>query len=449
MTDPPQQPFDTRDATLRAYGDHISRGKVALLAELGIDIVLGRRDGPFFWDAYDGRRFYNCHCNGGVFNLGHRHPAVVAALRDALDRVDVGNHHLVSGWKAQLGRRLAATTGERLSGVVLSPSGSEAVDVAIKTATAVSGRRTVVSAHGAYHGHTGLAASAADARYHEPYRLDLPGFKHVRWNDLAAMDEVIGDDTALVLLETVPATLGMPLPADGYLAGVQQRCRDRGALFALDEVQTGLGRSGRMWCFEHDGVEPDIVVTGKGLGGGLYPMAATLMTPVVHSFYDDEPFVHVSSYGGSDLGCVVALAVLDVVEGPGFLERVEEVGLRLEKELAPLPCEVRRRGLFMGLKWPDDGAGALAAKACIDAGVFAVFANNDTSVLQLLPPLILDDAQVDELAGLLIGALEERPSGPKGGAGGEGLRPSSPRETKPAESTRDGVPGAERARPSA
>ena len=405
MSRPPQQPFTTRDATMQAYADHISRGKVELFEELGIDLVLGRRAGPFFWDAFDDRRFYNCHCNGGVFNLGHRNPTIVTALRDALDHIDVGNHHLVSGWKAELARRLAATTGDRLSGAVLSPSGSEAVDVAIKTATAVSGRRTIVSAHGAYHGHTGLAASAADARYHEPYGLALPGFMHVPWNDLPAMDGAITDDTALVLLETVPATLGMPMPDDGYLAGVQQLCRDRGAFFALDEVQTGLGRSGRMWCFEHDEVEPDILVTGKGLGGGLYPIAATLMTPAVHRFYDDEPFVHVSSYGGSDLGCVVALAVLDVVEEPGFLERVEEVGMRLEKELTPLPCEVRRRGLFMGLKWPDEGAGALAAAACIEAGVFAVFANNDTSVLQLLPPLTLDDAQVDELAELLVGAL--------------------------------------------
>ena len=125
----------------------------------------------------------------------------------------------------------------------------------------------------------------------------------------------------------------------------------------------------------------------------------------MHRFYDEQPFVHVSSYGGSDLGCAIALRVLDLVQAPGFLERVEEVGLRLEKELAPVRCEVRRRGLFMGLKWPDEGAGVLAAKACIDAGVFAVFANNDTSVMQLLPPLVLTDSEVDELAATLVHAL--------------------------------------------
>lgn len=401
------QPYPDLAATTAAFAEHVSRGKVEAFEALGIDIVLGRREGPFFWDAYDERRWFNCHCNGGVFNLGHRNPEILAALRDALevDEIDVGNHHLVSGWKAKLAQRLSATTGDACSGVVLTPSGSEAIEVALKTAVAVSGRRRIVSVHGAFHGHTALAASAGDARYHEPYGLGLDDFVHVPHNDLAAMDAVIDDDTAAVVLETIPATLGMPIPHDDYLPGVEALCRERGAFFVLDEVQTGLGRSGRMWCYEHDGVQPDVVVTGKGLGGGLYPIAATLMSPAVHRFYDEQPFVHVSSYGGSDLGCAIALRVLDIVEAPGFLERVEEVGLRLEKELAAVPCEVRRRGLFMGLKWPDEGAGILAAKACIDAGVFAVFANNDTSVMQLLPPLVLDDAQVDELAATLVRAL--------------------------------------------
>jgi len=401
------QPFSTRADTMQSFAAHVSRGKVEAFEELGIDIVLGRREGPFFWDAYDGRRFFNCHCNGGVFNLGHRHPAMLQALGDALDHdeIDVGNHHLVSGWKAMLGARLAATTDGRCPGVVLSPSGSEAVEVALKSAIALSGRTGIVSVRGAYHGHTALAAMAADARYHEPFGLALPGFTHVEHDDLAAMDGAIGSDTAAVILETVPATLGMAMPHDGYLAGVQRLCRERGALFVLDEVQTGLGRSGRMWCFEHDGVEPDVIVTGKGLGGGVYPIAATVMTAEVHRLYDEQPFVHVSSYGGSDIGCAVALKVLDIVEAPGFLDRVEEVGLRLEKELAALPCEIRRRGLFMGLKWPHEDAGILAAKACIDAGVFAVFANNDTSVMQLLPPLVLTDDEIDELAGMVMHAL--------------------------------------------
>jgi acetylornithine/succinyldiaminopimelate/putrescine aminotransferase len=204
----PVQPYPDLGATTAAFADHLSRGKVEAFEALGIDIVLGRREGPFFWDAFDDRRFFNCHCNGGVFNLGHRNPTIVRALHDAIDReeIDVGNHHLVSGWKARLGERLAATTRGHCPGMVFSPSGSEAVEVALKTAIAVSGRREIVSIHGAFHGHTALAASAADARYHEPYRLGLEGFVHVPYDDLGAMDAAIGDDTAAVILETIPAT---------------------------------------------------------------------------------------------------------------------------------------------------------------------------------------------------------------------------------------------------
>ena len=301
-------------------------------------------------------------------------------------------------------RRLAATTQDHCPGVVFSPSGSEAVEVALKTARVVTGRPEIISVHGAYHGHTGLAAMAGDARYHEPFGINLPDFNHLPHNDLAAMENRISDATAAVILETIPATLGMAIPHEGYLARIKEICKERGALLILDEIQTGLGRSGKFWGYEYDEVVPDLVVTGKGLGGGIYPIAATLMTPEVHKFYDDEPFVQVSSYGGSDIGCAVGLAVLDIVESPGFLARVEELGDRFEQKLS---CrgEIRRRGLFIGIKWPDEGAGILAAKACIDAGVFAVFANNDTSVLQFLPALTITDSEADEIINIVNEAL--------------------------------------------
>lgn len=399
------QPFSSREATFAAFADHVSRGKVATFEALGVDLVMGHREGPYFWDAFDGRRFVNCHCNGGVFNLGHRPPVVMRALREALEHLDVGNHHLVSGLRAELARRLAGTTDGRLSGVVFASSGSEAVDLAIKLARAVTGREGIVSAFGAYHGNTGLAAAAGDGPSRTLFGRPLPGFTQVPFDDLEAMDRAIGGTTAAVLLETIPATLGIVVPRDGYLAEVGRLCADRGALLVLDEVQSGLGRTGRIWCHEHDGAEPDMVVTGKGLGAGIYPVAATLATPAVHSFLDDHPFAHTSTFGGAEIGCAVAIAVLDVVEERGFCERVEEVGERFEKAFAPLPFALRRRGLMMGLKFPNEGDGLLAAKACLDQGVFTVFANNDTSVLQCLPPLVLTDEQVEETIGLLVSAL--------------------------------------------
>lgn len=397
----PEQPYASRAATFAAFGAHVSRGKTAMFEQYGFDVVMGERDGVTIHDAYDGRRLYNCHCNGGVFNLGHRHPAVIAALRAALDSLDVGNHHLVSGLRAHLAERLSATTAGRLPGVVFAVAGGEAIDLAIKVARATTRRRGVVSASGGYHGHTGLALAAGDAKYREPFLSSGAEFAQVLFNDVDAMARAIDDTTAAVLLETIPATLGMPMPQPGYLRVVGELCKARGAKLILDEVQTGLGRTGTLWAHQHDDVTPDAIVTGKGLSGGLYPIAATLLSRELHAVFDEDPFRHISTFGGAELGCATALAALDVIEAPGFLPRVAALGERFARGLAGAPFELRRRGMFMGLKFPVEGAGMMGAKLLIDAGVFAVWANNDSSVVQFLPPLICTDAEADQIVAIV------------------------------------------------
>lgn len=397
--------YDDRGATEAAFAEHVNAGKVEAYKALGLDLVMGEREGARFRDAYDGRWFVNCHCNGGVFNLGHRNPTVVSAVRDALDTLDVGNHHLVSGWRARLAQRLSATTGDALPGVVFGVGGGEAIDLAIKVAKGCTGRREVVSVIGGYHGHTGLALAAGDPEYRDPFGPTLAGFTQVPFDDLDAMAAAVGDDTALVLVEPIPATLGMPLPSPGYLAGLRSLCDERGALLCFDEVQTGLGRTGTIWYHQQEDVLPDLLVTGKGLSGGVYPITATLMTERLHRFFDEHPFVHISTFGGAELGCVAGLATLDVIEAPGFLERVVALGERFEAGFAGLPVELRRRGLFMGIAFDDPAGGMTATRAAIDAGVFAIFANNDQSVLQFLPPLVISDDEADDLIATMRSVL--------------------------------------------
>jgi acetylornithine/succinyldiaminopimelate/putrescine aminotransferase len=391
------QPFDNREATVETFARHVNAGKVAMYRQLGLDVVMGSREGSRFADAWTGDSFINCHCNGGVFNLGHRHPRIVTAMREALDSLDIGNHHLVSGWKARLAQRLAGTTGDRLPGVVFGVGGGEAIDLAIKVARAGTARQCIVSASGGYHGHTGLAMAAGDPEFREPFGPNPPGFLQVPFDDLEALDGVIDDGCAAVLLEPVPATLGMPIPGPDYFAGVQALCRERGAMLIIDEVQTGLGRTGKLWAYEHEALEPDIVVTGKGLSGGLYPIAATLMTRELHSFFDTHPHIHISTFGGADIGCAVALEVLGIIQEPGFLARVIELADRFRDGLHGLPFQLRQRGLMMGVAFPDERGGMTAAAALYKAGVFAVWANNDPKVLQFLPPLVLTDSEADEL----------------------------------------------------
>ncbi len=407
---PFSQPYATRAEASDAFASHVNRGKVnlfrALFAGQGGELIMGQREGARFADAYSGRWLWNCHCNGGTFNLGHRPPAVVAALRDALEHLDIGNHHLVSGLRAHLAARLAATTDGRLPGVVFGVGGGEANDLAIKVARARTGKQRIISASGGYHGHTGLALAAGDPAYRRPFGANPPGFTQVPWNDLGALARELGaGDSAAVLLETIPATLGMALPDPGYLAAAADLAHQRGALLILDEVQTGLGRTGTFWGYQHEGVTPDMVTTGKGLSGGMYPLTATLMTADLHGFFDEHPFIHISTFGGAELGCVAAEAMLDVTLAPGFLARVTALGERFRRGLAGLPVKLRQRGLFMGLDLGTPGAAPPATRKLLEHGIFALWANHDTAVVQLLPALTITDAEADAIIAALCEAL--------------------------------------------
>lgn len=399
------QPYPDAVTTFDKSAECVSPGKTRVFREFGLNLVMGERDGIGFRDAFTGQYFINCHCNGGVFNLGHRNPALIACLKAALDELDIGNHHLVSGWRATLAERLVRSTDGHFSGVVFGVGGGEAIDLAIKVCRAATKRRRVLSLSGGYHGHTGLAVAAGDESFREPVLCSDPSFQQVPFNDLDAMDRALTDDVAAVLVEPIPATLGMPLPRTGYFEGVAALCRERGAKFVVDEVQTGLGRTGRLWGYQHHDFRPDVLVTGKGLSGGLYPISATLMTAELHRLFEREPFIHISTFGGSELGCRVALEVLEQVEQPGFLERVEAVGAQLEQGMQSLPFELRRRGLMMGLKFPARGAGMLAMRVLVERGLFVLYAANDSSVVQFLPPLVLQPEQVDDVLSRLRAAF--------------------------------------------
>ncbi|MFN8112779.1 MAG: aminotransferase class III-fold pyridoxal phosphate-dependent enzyme [Solirubrobacterales bacterium] len=399
------EPFATREETATEFAAHVNRGKALALEALGVDIVIGDRAGARFQDAFSGRWYWNCHCNGGVFNLGHRNPAVVAVVRDGLDRLDVGNHHLISGHRARLAGQLAASTDGLLPFAVFTPSGTESVDLALRLARAHTGRTGIVAAAGAYHGLSGFALAASDPRWFDPFGPVPEGFAHVPYNDPDAMAAAIGPDTAAVILESIPATLGFPAPAPGYLDAVAAAARAAGALLILDEVQTGLGRTGTRWYYEQEAVEPDMLITGKGLGGGVYPISAVLLRPEIEEFFDANPFAYVSTFGGAEIGCVAASAVMEQVAEPGFLDRVEELGRRFERGFEGMPFALRRYGLTMGLAFDDENGGVFAAKRLIDAGVFAVYAEHDHRVTQFKPPLIVSEAEVDQIVATVRAAL--------------------------------------------
>jgi putrescine aminotransferase len=385
----------TKLEAIEGFRDHVSSGKAAFFRKYGMDFVMGRREGPYYWDVDGEKRIFDCHTNGGVFNLGHRNSELIDLLKNSLDDLDIGNHHLLSLERADLARFLSTLLPADLTYTVFGVSGGEAIDLAIKVARAYTGKATVISARGGYHGHTGLALAAGDEKYRAPFGPPAPGFIQVPFGDAAALASASADgQTAAVLLETIPATLGMVIPPPGYLQEVRRLCTERGILLILDEVQSGLGRTGKLWAFEHFDVVPDIVVLGKGLSGGIYPISATVLRRPLESVFHKDPFIHISTYGGAEVACRVARRVLEISSSAEFLAHVntlagaftEQVGGLLEKHEGFL-TGFRQLGLMMGLKLKDELSGPLLTKTAYDNDLLLVYAGNDTSVCQFLPPL--------------------------------------------------------------
>jgi putrescine aminotransferase len=404
---------ESKESITAAFAEHVSSGKVAFFQQAGIEFVIGKREGIYLWDL-DGKSLINCHCNGGVFNLGHRNPRVVNALQTALLELDIGNHHFISEARARLASRLVSLSPGDINRVIFGVSGGEAIDMAIKLARAHTGKAKIISALGGYHGHTGLALAAGDAQYRDPFGPFAPVFVQVPFGDLDALAEALDDETAAVIFETIPATFGIAIPPENFFGGVRDLCDQASAVMIIDEVQTGLGRCGEIWGIDTYSVVPDILVTGKGLSGGIYPITATLYREPLNAFMHEHPFIHISTFGGAEVGCYVALEVLDILQEQGFLENVRAMAevfadgfVQLKTKYPGLLVETRQRGLMMGLKLADPRLGPLFTKMGFEVGLLAIYANNDPAVVQLLPPLIIRQAQVLQVLQMIDSILHE------------------------------------------
>jgi len=402
---------DSKETIIKRFAQHVSSGKAGFFKQAGIDFIFGKREGVYVWDVAGQQRLIDCHCNGGVFNLGHHNPRVIAALQRALQELDIGNHHFISEHRALLAQELTALCPGDLKRVVFGVGGGEAVDLALKLARAHTRRPKIISAYGGYHGHTGLALAAGEEEYRAPFGPLTPGFVQVPFGDLGALEATIDAETAAVIFETIPATAGIVVPPEDYFAGVRRLCDQHGVVMIQDEVQTGLGRCGAVWGIDTYGVVPDILVTAKGLSGGIYPISATIYREHLDPFLRENPFIHISTFGGAEVGCYAALEVVRILKEPGFLDHVREMTTVFHKGLTwlqskhPLLVEVRQRGLMMGLKLADKALGPLLTVAGFQFGLLTIYANYDPSVNQLLPPLTIQKEEAQEVFEALDGML--------------------------------------------
>ncbi|MDC1287747.1 aminotransferase class III-fold pyridoxal phosphate-dependent enzyme [Gammaproteobacteria bacterium] len=375
--------------------------------DMGVDLVIDRREGYYLYDM-DGHRLYDLHLNGGTYNLGHRNPELVEVLKAGTERFDMGNHHFPAIARTALAEALAACApSPDMKYTAYGAGGAEAIDIALKSARHAMQKKKIVSIIKAYHGHTGLAVKTGAERFSKTFLSeDTAGeFVQVPFNDLNAMEDALrGRDVAAVIMETIPATYGFPMPAEGYLPSVKKLCERYDALYIADEVQTGLMRCGTLWGINNYDVEPDILVTGKGITGGIYPMSCCVMTERAGAWLKEDGFAHMSTSGGAELGCVVSMKTLEIVQRPEVKATVHYIANYLRAGLDKIMAEysdffidIRQHGVIMGLVFNHEQGAKPVMKHLYANGVWAIFSTLDPRVLQFKPGLLLTQAECEDI----------------------------------------------------
>jgi acetylornithine/N-succinyldiaminopimelate aminotransferase len=365
-------------------------------------LVLVRGEGATVWDA-DGKEYLDFVGGIAVNALGHAHPAVVRAVSDQVATLGHVSNLFVAEPPVALAERLIQLLG-RPGRVYFSNSGAEAVEAAVKIGRR-TGRSHMVATLGGFHGRTmGALALTGQPAKQDPF-LPLPGeVTHVPYGDADALRAAVTTDTALLILEPVQGENGVVVPPKGYLAAAREITRATGTLLVMDEIQTGIGRTGHWFEHQAQGVEPDVVTLAKGLGGGL-PIGATVAFGEASGLL--TPGQHGSTFGGNPVACAAALAVLDTLRNEGILDRVKRTGERLRSGIEalghPLVGRVRNAGLLLGIVLTKSAAPGVQ-RAAQDAGLLVNAVAPD--VVRLAPPLIVGDDEADTFLRALPGILD-------------------------------------------
>ncbi|AZQ33162.1 ornithine--oxo-acid transaminase [Streptomyces cyaneochromogenes] len=374
-----------------------------------LPVVVARAEGTWVEDV-EGRRYLDMLAGYSALNFGHRHPALIEVAHRQLDRLTLTSRAFHNDRLAEFAERLAALTG--LDMVLPMNTGAEAVESGIKVARKwayeVKGvpadRATIVVAAENFHGRTTTIVSfSTDESARQGFGPFTPGFRIVPYNDLAALEAAVDETTAAVLLEPIQGEAGVVIPDEGYLAGVRELTRRKGCLFIADEIQSGLGRTGRTLAVEHEGVVPDVLLLGKALGGGIVPVSAVVARRDVLGVL--RPGEHGSTFGGNPLSAAVGTAVVDLLETGEFQRRAAELGVVLRGGLSALLGKgvvgFRARGLWAGVDIdPAVGTGREISQRLLREGILVKDTHGST--IRLAPPLTITS---EELEGAL-GALE-------------------------------------------
>ncbi|MBP2654961.1 MAG: Acetylornithine/succinyldiaminopimelate aminotransferase [Firmicutes bacterium] len=399
--------------TLDKYEKYVNPSLARLFRFMGLATVEWQADGSIIRDI-DGKEYIDCLGGYGVFSLGHRHPKVVEAVKRQLELMPLSSKVLLDKPMADLAELLAEITPGDLTYSFIVNSGAEAVEGALKLARVHTGRAKVVSAINSFHGKTfgALSATGRDL-FREPFQPLLSGFTHIPYGNVEALEMAVDADTAAIILEPIQGEGGIIVPPDEYLPAARAIASHYGAMLICDEVQTGLGRTGKMFAVDYSAVVPDIITTAKALGGGVMPVGAFTARPEVWQKYIDAPFLHTSTFGGNPLACAAAIAAIQVVRDEELAERAAESGAyligalkQLAKAYPEVISEVRGRGLMIGMDLTKEGTGGFLMAELINHGILVAYTLNNPKVIRIEPPLAIEQELVDKVIAAFTDAIK-------------------------------------------
>ncbi len=369
---------------------------------------VSRGEGIYLYDQA-GNAYIDGISGIAVSSLGHRHPHIITAILEQLDlhlHTHVYGEHIVSP-QIKLARRLAELLPENLSATYFTNSGAEAVEGALKLARKYTSRYEIIACRHSYHGSTAGAESLrSDQEHTTALRPLVPGIKHIDFNSIEDLER-ISKKTAAVIMEPVQGEAGVILPEENYLAAVKMKCRDMGALLILDEIQTGMGRSGKLWAFEHSHVEPDILLLAKAFGGGL-PLGAFISShDIMHVLSHNPVLGHLTTFGGNALCCASSLAAIEVTIDNDLAGKAIGKGKKIQESLClhHLVREVRGTGLMLAIDLHHKEDLPKAINACRKEGLLVDWFLFNQNSIRLYPPLIISDDEVDLLIEKIQNAL--------------------------------------------
>lgn len=410
---PQEADWITRE-TVESFREHVNPGfleyRKATDASGAAAVVEWADAGPNSYRDVTGRTYLDCLGGFGIFNVGHRNPKVVKAVTDQLRRQPLHSQDLLDPLRAMLAKALAMLTPDGLEFSFFCNSGTEAVEGALKLARAYDPtKQTIVAATKGFHGKSyGSLSASAKAEFRRPFGPMLPNIEHVPFNDVPALRDMmtscraVGEDVGAVLLEPIQGEGGVNIPDDDYLPSVRALCDEFGALFILDEVQTGMGRTGKMFACEHWGVAPDLMCLAKAFGGGVVPAGAVVGRREIFAKLFGNPFLHTSTFGGNPLACAAALATINVLIEQKLPQRAAVLGARMLAGIRDaaaghedLVTAVRGKGLLMAIEFSDNQTGFEFAKRMLDRGVLVSGTLVNARTIRIEPPLTLADEEAD------------------------------------------------------